>query len=200
MNLEENVFGEVKVQEEFRLDPDAFFYTDQKLDATIVATRKRSARGTEVKAFGYLPLIRGEGKILRGWNVNIVQHPTGGNKLVSFRNGMLVEIEGPQAQPELCYYTSDTGKGSSGSPVFNDAWEVVALHHHALPKMNANREVLDRDGKPITEEEAAKDPSRIDWIANEGTRVSRLVQALEAAALEPPMAKIRDALLALWSE
>jgi len=26
-------------------------------------------------------------------------------------------------------YTTDTLPGSSGSPVFNDAWEVIALHH-----------------------------------------------------------------------
>jgi V8-like Glu-specific endopeptidase len=26
-------------------------------------------------------------------------------------------------------YTTDTLPGSSGSPVFNDAWKVVALHH-----------------------------------------------------------------------
>jgi V8-like Glu-specific endopeptidase len=30
-------------------------------------------------------------------------------------------------------YTTDTLPGSSGSPVFNDNWEVVALHHAGGP-------------------------------------------------------------------
>jgi hypothetical protein len=37
-------------------------------------------------------------------------------------------------------------------------------------------------------------------MANEGTRVSRLVAAFEAASLPALQAKIRDQLLALWSE
>jgi len=200
MNLEENIFGAVKPQEEFKLNPDAFFYTDAELDVTLVATSKRSARGTEVTTFGYLPLIRAEGKILRGWNVNIIQHPNEGNKVVSFRNGVLVEIEGPQGQDEYCYYTADTGKGSSGSPVFNDSWEVVALHHHALPKLDAEGHVLDRQGTRITPAEALADPSRVDWVANEGTRVSRIVAAFETADLPMPFATVRDELLKLWGK
>ena len=33
----------------------------------------------------------------------------------------------------LHHYSTDTEAGSSGSPVFNDQWEVVALHHSVKP-------------------------------------------------------------------
>jgi hypothetical protein len=59
--------------------------------------------------------------------VNIIQHPNGEPKKVACRNNLATRSEGT----ELRYFT-DTDGGSSGSPVFNDAWEVVALHRGAL--------------------------------------------------------------------
>lgn len=59
--------------------------------------------------------------------VNIIQHPNGESKKVACRNNLATRSEGT----ELRYFT-DTDGGSSGSPVFNDAWEVVALHRGAV--------------------------------------------------------------------
>src|SRR5688572_19796261 len=59
--------------------------------------------------------------------VNIIQHPNGQPKKVACRNNLATRSEGT----EIRYFT-DTDGGSSGSPVFNDAWEVVALHRGAL--------------------------------------------------------------------
>ena len=39
-------------------------------------------------------------------------------------------------------YQTDTATGSSGAPVFNDQWDVVALHHSGVPEI--------RDGKWMT--------------------------------------------------
>jgi V8-like Glu-specific endopeptidase len=39
----------------------------------------------------------------------------------------------------LLHYRSPTEPGSSGSPVFNDQWELIALHHAGgtdLPRLN----------------------------------------------------------------
>jgi endonuclease G len=55
--------------------------------------------------------------------VNIIQHPFGHAKKIAFRNNHIFESKFPTVR-----YFTDTEKGSSGSPVFNDKWQVVALH------------------------------------------------------------------------
>jgi endonuclease G, mitochondrial len=55
--------------------------------------------------------------------VNIIQHPGGRSKRYGIRNNLV----SASTMTELRYFT-DTESGSSGSPVFNDEWEVVALH------------------------------------------------------------------------
>jgi endonuclease G, mitochondrial len=72
----------------------------------------------------------------------------------------------------------------------------VALHHQGVPKINAKGELVDAKGAVIREGE---DPGRIVWVANEGTRVSRLVRHITAT--DPPtpaMRAVRDELLATW--
>jgi endonuclease G len=55
--------------------------------------------------------------------VNIIQHPGGRTKRYGIRNNLVSSA----TELDLRYFT-DTESGSSGSPVFNDKWEVVALH------------------------------------------------------------------------
>lgn len=56
--------------------------------------------------------------------VYIIQHPNGGQKQIGMHNNLV-----SHADDEVIRYLTDTLPGSSGSPVFNDWWEVVALHH-----------------------------------------------------------------------
>lgn len=56
-------------------------------------------------------------------SVNIIQHPQGDPKMVACRNNLVTHVDGAQ----LWYFT-DTMSGSSGAPVCNDQWRVVALH------------------------------------------------------------------------
>ncbi len=55
--------------------------------------------------------------------VNIIQHPRGGAKKIALRNNLATG----QTKTDLRYLT-DTLPGSSGSPVLDDDWQVVALH------------------------------------------------------------------------
>ena len=63
--------------------------------------------------------------------MNIIQHPRGETKRVAFRNNMVTFAD----QSTVRYFT-DTDYGSSGSPVCDDYWRVVALHRGALPADN----------------------------------------------------------------
>lgn len=55
--------------------------------------------------------------------VNIIQHPSGHPKRVALRNNLLTGADATTIR-----YFTDTLTGSSGSPVFNDSWEVIGLH------------------------------------------------------------------------
>jgi endonuclease G len=55
--------------------------------------------------------------------VNIVQHPGGKPKRVALRNNLVTDADATSIR-----YFTDTDAGSSGSPVCDDQWRVVALH------------------------------------------------------------------------
>ena len=60
--------------------------------------------------------------------VYIIQHPEGQPKKIAFQHNLIRAVE-----PELLQYWTDTEVGSSGSPVFDDSWNLVGLHHYAVP-------------------------------------------------------------------
>lgn len=138
----------------FRLDPEALFITDEALDFTLVAVEENNQHAIPLTDFGYLPLLPKPGKILEGEYVTIIQHPNGGPKAITIRENEVKFISS-----DFVHYVSDTEPGSSGSPVFNDQWVVVALHHAGIPDPN--------------------DPTK--WIANEGIRISSIIQHLSEA-------------------
>ncbi|MBT2571297.1 DNA/RNA non-specific endonuclease [Planococcus sp. ISL-110] len=135
----------------FRLDPEALFITDAALDFTLVAVEETNLHTIPLTAFGYLPLLPKPGKVLEGEYVTIIQHPNGGPKAITIRENEVKFIFS-----DFVHYVSDTEPGSSGSPVFNDQWVVVALHHAGVPDPN--------------------EPGQ--WIANEGIRISSIIHHL----------------------
>ena len=144
--------------EVFELDADKFFVADKALDYAVVAVRQKSASGVDLSTYGHHPLIRETGKILIGKNVNIIQHPMGGGKKFATEgNGLIDRLE------NFLHYQTDTEPGSSGSPCFNDFWEIIALHHSSVPRMR-DGVVLNVDGEPW---DRTQDESQVDWIANE---------------------------------
>jgi tetratricopeptide (TPR) repeat protein len=60
----------------------------------------------------------------------VIGHPLGQEISFSFRGSELVGFE-PFAgvKPQRLHYRSPTDRGHSGSPVFNESWRVIGLHH-----------------------------------------------------------------------
>ena len=65
--------------------------------------------------------------------LNIIQHPAGHPKRVAFRNNLLTAADATTIR-----YFTDTLSGSSGAPVFDDAWHVIALHRGSVPVSNVS--------------------------------------------------------------
>ena len=56
----------------------------------------------------------------------VVGHPRGGGLQVALHDSRLIDVDDDE---RLLHYRTPTDPGSSGSPVFNEAWEVMGLHH-----------------------------------------------------------------------
>ncbi|MGH3240474.1 MAG: trypsin-like serine peptidase, partial [Spirillospora sp.] len=153
-NYQDGLDGRPLAVTAYPLDPDRFFLADEELDFALVAV---DAPPAELAAFGHNRLVEAEGKAIIGEFVTIVQHPRGDRKQVALRENRIVDI------PErFLHYAADTEPGSSGSPVFNDQWEVVALHHASVP---------------------VPDPGEVGGFVNEGIRISRICARLREAPL-----------------
>lgn len=135
----------------YRLDPEKLFITNELLDFTLVAVKNNTAIEKSLKDFGYLKLLTKPGNILEGEYVSIIQHPKGGPKSITLRENKVSNVKG-----NYIHYLTDTEPGSSGSPVFNDQWILVALHHSGVPNPEKKNE----------------------WIANEGIQISSIADLI----------------------
>ncbi len=102
------------------LNPNIFFMTNSDLDFTIVACDP-SPLPTDIEA---IPLLNNPQTVTRNERVNIIQHPKGRRKELSLHDNKVTYVYDKGVR-----YTADTEPGSSGSPVFNNEWDLVALHH-----------------------------------------------------------------------
>ena len=174
-NYQCGVDGNLLAPVAFALDPDAFYLTSKStdLDFTLVAVRDSADGGAKLADFGSKHLTALSDEVLAGESVTIIQHPGGEPKQIALRENFVLSL--PNVADRYLYYQTDTTPGSSGSPVFNDDWEIVALHHSGYAKRNAQAQILARDGRVWTE---SMGEDQIDWIANEGIRVAALVKYL----------------------
>jgi hypothetical protein len=76
----------------------------------------------------------------QGKRVNILGHPRGLSLRVSLQDNDLVSVD-----ERYLHYRTPTDPGSSGSPIFNQKWELVGIHHSASKEKQANEGIrLDR--------------------------------------------------------
>lgn len=161
----------------------------QGLDFCLAAVSPRSIDGQRsLSEFGWLPLNPEPGKAFIGEYLTIIQHPQGERKQVCVRENKMLKYD---PAGNTIWYMTDTVPGSSGSPVFNGAWQVVALHHSGVPKTDNKGRWLTTDGKPW---DASMDEARVAWEANEGIRVSRILEYVKssAGAASPLAATLRQ--------
>ncbi len=169
----------------FRLLPDTFFATspEDALDYTVVAVEPLATDGkTPLSTFGYLPLIADLGKAISDREfLTIIQHPSGGHKRIGLREnraiGFADSAAGPPGNQWYIEYVTDTFRGSSGSPVLNDQWQVVALHNTAVEARDANGNILTLDGSPYFK--GVTDEANVVWRCNRGSRVSKIIASLQ---------------------
>ena len=169
----------------FSLDPEKFFVSDESLDFTVVALSEVNDSNHSSVDRGWSPLIANSGKATVGERVNIIQHPGGERMQVVLRDNMVIGVV-----DSFMHYRADTKPGSSGSPVFNDQWELAALHHAGKPKRNAQGKILMVNGQPWTGNKA--DIPKIDWEANEGIRISEIVRFVNQLSLTDQRRRLWD--------
>ena len=149
------------VAREFGFAPDLLYVADRERDFALVAV---AGSPEDLTQYGSHRLTDQQGTVIIGEAVTIVQHPRGEKKQIALRENKIVDI------PErFVHYSADTEPGSSGSPVFNDQWEVVALHHASVP---------------------APQHAEFGGFLNEGVRISRILQFLREQHLPPASADV----------
>jgi hypothetical protein len=154
------------------LRPDTLFVSNAELDFAFCA----------VEGLDHLGVIR-PGRtslgVLRRDFVNIIQHPRGRPKEVALQDNQVVK-----ADPVVLHYSCDTEPGSSGSPVLDNRWRLVALHHASVVAEESRGGRRSPGGDP-----------RLRYL-NEGIRLSAIALWLDTAeadapALRPHTARLR---------
>jgi hypothetical protein len=146
-----NADGVVTQGRVFEFVPDFYIGSpDKELDFALVRVKGEPLAERKMESgdegLGYLELLRrgrhrgyllvSPSLIVEHERVNIIQHPNGNpQKVVLTQNYVLANMTA-----ERVHYLADTQPGSSGSPVLNQHWEVIALHHSggAHPPLKAS--------------------------------------------------------------
>ncbi len=170
----------------FQFKPEEFFVTSpiDELDCTVVALEAMNRDGVSLSRFGAVSIADDENAVQVGERFNIIHHPAGGLKQVSIRDNF-VAGEWPESDPRYWLYASDTERGSSGSPVFDENWKVVALHHAGVAVDDPDEVAVYRQILQSLGVAGVGEASTVEL--NEGIRIEKIVTWLrqEARSLLP---------------
>ncbi len=122
-----------------RINVDGLFYTNATLDVTVVELTDIPT-DTEPVRLTSRPIKVGN-------RVSIIQHPGGRHKRISMQNNFVAYADATVVQ-----YTTATESGSSGSPVLDNDFNVIAIHHSGgmMPEPASGRRYLRNAGTPMS--------------------------------------------------
>jgi V8-like Glu-specific endopeptidase len=120
-NYQHDFEGNVLPSCRYKLDATRF-HSNKDLDYTIVGV-PRNPDNPALESWGHA-FLNPHADPVPGEHVIIIQHPNGGLKQIVLTANQVVNL-----WEHRLHYTTDTMPGSSGSPVFNDLWQVIAIHH-----------------------------------------------------------------------
>ncbi len=98
----------------------------------------------------------------------IIQHPRGKHKQIVLSNNRVIKIN-----KNFIYYETDADHGSSGSPVFNQQWELVGMNRAAV--------YVQEEGKETTQQKNLENQFIIGY---EGIRICRIANDLRRSLPE----------------
>jgi V8-like Glu-specific endopeptidase len=136
--------------DEFEID-NSVFHTSKDDDWTVVKVKNNPS-----SKYGFIPLVGKE--VQKNDFVNIIQHPGGEYKQIGLYHNLVTYCD-----DRIVQYLTDTMPGSSGSPVFNSQWDLVALHHSGGYNKVAG------EGKAV--------------LSNEGIKINRIIMALKSLGI-----------------
>lgn len=124
------------------------------------------------------PMVRPRSPRLKE-RVNVLQHPEGDPMRVGFRDNFVIE-----GSDQVLSYLTDTRGGSSGSPVLDHGWGVVALHRGSRRLPEQGRP--DLRGFLVKDENYGVPMKRImDWLKAEAPEAHAEILAAQEAAFPP---------------
>ena len=110
---------------------DNFGWLQMLKDDDLISPSMNLKKPEDLEILKYLPKkLQARANLLDGFageSVNIIQHPRGRQKEIVISDNKVQSI-----YKNFIEYTTDADFGSSGSPVFNNRWQLVALHHAML--------------------------------------------------------------------
>lgn len=122
-NFQETLTGLATSYDEYDLDPNGLFCTSMENDWSVTKVKPKEG---ELAGKKWTPLVLNEQDPQIDDFTIIIQHPGGGPKQIALYHNLIAYID---PEKRVIQYLTDTQPGSSGSPVFDTNWNVIALHH-----------------------------------------------------------------------
>lgn len=144
-NFQIDLLGNPLQVDSYSTSPNELFYTNSETDLDFTIVRVKNNVGPPGSKWGHCNL-KGV-QIAPNQYCNIIQHPSAGFKQVALQENHIVRIFDSKVR-----YTTDTEPGSSGSPVFDNTWRVICLHHAG----------------------GDQDPQTGNWLNNEGINIANI--------------------------